>query len=68
MGGKNNNGIKVDIDAHNLYTIKFIADDIPDPSNIYIFNNRRFVCQKIEMEVTGEGLDRVKTGYFYAIL
>ncbi|MDY3967818.1 MAG: hypothetical protein SO028_05410 [Prevotella sp.] len=67
-GLKKNNGIKVDIDAHNLYTIKFIADDIPDPSNIYIFNNRRFVCQKIEMEVTGEGLDRVKTGYFYAIL
>ena len=65
---KKNNGIRVDIDADNLDTSKVIADDIPDPSNIYIFNNRRFVCQKIEMEVTGDGLDRVKTGYFYAIL
>ena len=65
---QHNWGISVEIDSHNLFCIRFLTDDIPDPSNIYIFNNRRFVCQKIELEVSGEGFDRVKTGYFYEIL
>lgn len=56
------------LNAQTTFTIRFLTDDIPDPSKIYIFRNRRFVCQKIEMEVTGEGVSRLKTGYFYEIL
>lgn len=56
------------LNTRATYTIKFLADNIPDASKIYIFRNRRFVCQKIEMEVTGEGVSRLKTGYFYEIL
>lgn len=56
------------IDKNNLLCIKFISDDIPDPSRIYVFHNKRFVCQKIEMQVGTEGMERLKTGYFYEIL
>lgn len=56
------------IDRNNLFCIKFISDDIPDPSKIYVFHNKRFVCQKIEMRVGTEGMERLKTGYFYEIL
>ena len=45
--------------------IKFITEDIPDPANIYIFHNRRYLCSKIEMEVSNDGVSKVKTGYFY---
>ena len=57
-----------DYNSHNLLCIKFLTDDIPDPSKIYIFHNRRFICQKVELEVSGEGISRLKTGYFYEIL
>lgn len=63
-----NNNVKVEIDTHNLYCVKFVTDDIPDPSKIYIFHNRRFVCQKIEMDVSNDGIGKLKTGYFYEML
>lgn len=53
------------VDAHNLQTIKFITDEIPDPSKTYIFHNKRYICQKVEMNVADDGIDKVKTGYFY---
>ena len=56
------------VDKHNLITIKFITDDIPDPSKIFIFRNKRYICEKIEMNVTDDGIDKEKTGYFYEIL
>lgn len=61
-------GQEVKIDTHNLFCIKFPTDDIPNPSKIHIFNNRRFICQKIEMEVSDGTISRLKTGYFYEIL
>ena len=63
-----NSRTPVEIDAHNLFCIKFPTDDLPDPSKIYVFNNRRFICQKVEIEATADGIDRLKTGYFYEIL
>ena len=56
------------VDAHDLISFKFITDDIPDPSKIFIFHNKRYICQKIEMNVTDDGIDKEKTGYFYEIL
>lgn len=56
------------IDIHNLFTIKFVTDDIPDPSTIFVFRNRKFICRKIEMEVRDGCIDQVKTGYFYEVV
>lgn len=55
------------VDAHDLISFKFITDDIPDPSKIYVFNNKRYICEKLEMNVTDDGIDKEKTGYFYEI-
>lgn len=63
-----NNNVNVEIDTHNIYCVKFVTDDIPDPSKIYIFHNRRFVCQKIEIDVSNDGIGKLKTGYFYEML
>lgn len=59
---------KVDIDKNNLFCVRFLTDEVPDPSRIYIFNNRRFICKKIECEVSGDGVDKLKVGYFYELL
>ena len=56
------------VNKHNQFTIKFITDDIPDPTLIYIFRGKRYICDKIEMNVGQNGVDKEKTGYFYEFL
>lgn len=56
------------VNKHNQFTIKFITDDIPDPTLIYIFRGKRYICEKIEMNVGQNGVDKEKTGYFYEFL
>lgn len=70
-GGIRTNSIgrfgNVQVDKNHLVTIKFVTNDIPDPSKIFIFRNKRYICEKIEMNVTDDGIDKEKTGYFYEI-
>lgn len=68
MDGNNSRFKATHVDAHDLITFKFVTDDIPDPSKIFISHNKRYICQKIEMNVTDDGIDKEKTGYFYEIL
>ena len=56
------------INGKNQRCIKFLCDDIPDPTRIFIFHNKRYVCEKIEIQITEKGIDQVKTGYFYEIV
>ena len=65
LGTLHAKGIK--IDNKNCMEVKFKSDDIPDPSKIYIIRNKRFVCEKIEMEVKDDAIEPVYTGYFYML-
>lgn len=65
LGTLHANGLK--IDNKNCMEVKFKSDDIPDPSRIYIIRNKRFVCEKIEMEVKDDAIEPVYTGYFYML-
>lgn len=56
---------KAVIDSNDCMEIKFHADDIPDPSKIFVFHGKRFVCSKIEVEIKDGGIEPIKTGYFY---
>lgn len=65
LGTLHANGLK--IDNKNCMEVKFKSYDIPDPSKIYIIRNKRFVCEKIEMEVKDDAIEPVYTGYFYML-
>ena len=65
LGCLHDNGLR--IDNKNCMEVKFKSDDIPDPSKIYIIRNKRFVCEKIEMEVKDDAIEPVYTGYFYML-
>ena len=65
LGSLHDNGLE--LDKKNCMEIKFKSDDIPDPSKIYIIRNKRFVCEKIEMEVKDDAIEPVYTGYFYML-
>lgn len=50
------------------YCVKFLADDMPDPTQVFLIRNKRFACEKIEAGVDDRGLQRLMTGYFYEML
>ena len=47
------------------HVFKFLADQMPDPTNIFVIRNKRYGCEKIEANVNEEGYDKLMTGYFY---
>lgn len=55
----------VKVQAKIRYCIKFVADRIPDTTSIFLIRNKRFVCEKIETDISPSGLSRLMTGYFY---
>ena len=63
LGTLHDNGLK--IDNKNSLQVKFKSDVIPDPSRTYIIHNRKFVCEKIEMDVKDDQIDKIYVGYFY---
>ena len=65
LGSFHNNGLR--LDNKNSMEVKFKSDEIPDPSQIYIIRNKRFVCAKIEMEVKDDAIEPIYTGYFYML-
>ena len=38
-----------------------------EPTATYIIHGRRYVCHKLELEITDRGLKQLKTGYFYEL-
>lgn len=64
--GKFHNSV-IKIDNRNCMEVKFKSDVIPDPSKIYIIRNKKYVCEKIEMEVKDDAIEPVYTGYFYML-
>lgn len=64
----NKNELDKTIENQNKVVIKFLSDDIPDPTKTFIFYNKKFVCEKIEITVGTGGVDKLKTGYFYEII
>lgn len=67
VGNFHNRGLKIrrNINGNNEVCFKFIFDGKPDPKAIYIVRNKKYICSKIEMAVGENGIDRLKTGYFY---
>lgn len=55
----------VRIDTTVRHCIRFISDRVPDPGDVFIIRNRRFVCEKIEVDIASTGLRKLMTGYFY---
>ena len=56
------------VDKNNEIEFQFVTEKIPDPAYIYTFHNKRYICAKIEMEVTEKGIDPLKNGYFYELI
>ena len=58
----------ISIDTRVEHVVQF-ADRAAalDPTATYIIHGRRYVCHKLELEITDRGLKPLKTGYFYEL-
>lgn len=63
LGSLHDNGLK--IDNKNCLQIKFKSEVIPDLSNTYIIHNKKYACEKIELEVKDDQIEPIFVGYFY---
>ena len=48
-------------------TFKFLSDEIPNPTNLFVARGKLYACEKIEADVKEDGLDKLMTGYFYEV-
>lgn len=49
------------------YTINFQADRLPDVNKVFLIGNKRYLCEKIEVEIDANGLNKVLKGTFYRV-
>ena len=66
LGQLHDNGFSFNMKAK--HTFRFIADQMPDPRDIFIVRGKRYGCEKIEANVGADGFDKLMTGYFYEML
>lgn len=53
------------VDKNNCLQVRFRANNIPNPSANYIIKGKKFICEKIEVDIKDDGIDPICTGYFY---
>ncbi len=56
------------VDGNNEVCVKFLYDGIPDVNKIFSFYGKRYLCSKADIDITEQGIDELKTGYFYELL
>lgn len=58
---------KFAIDTRTEHIFTFLDEDAISPHALYYIGARYYVCKKIELTITPDGIAPVKTGYFYEI-
>lgn len=53
--------------GQTLTKVKIYDHRIPSLDRFFIFDGKKYCCQKIEYTVTNEGIEREKDGYFYTV-
>lgn len=61
------NKSSIKIGATVKHCFKFISDIIPNTSAVFIIHGKKYLCEKIEVNITSDGIDKLMTGYFFAL-
>lgn len=55
--------IRVEATVRNC--MKFLYRGIPETNSIFLIRNKKYLCEKIELDIRPHGLEKLLTGYFY---
>ena len=61
------NVVNKTIDGRVKFTVKFIANNIPDVGSVFIISGQQFLCKKITATITERGISQMLKGEFYRI-
>lgn len=69
IGELHRGGVEIEttVDSNTEVCYSFLMDGLPDPTKIYAFRNKRYLCKKVEVKINAEGINRLKTGYFHEV-
>lgn len=62
------NVVNKKIDGRVKYTVKFIADNVPDVGSVFLIAGQQFLCKKITATFTEKGMSQLLKGEFYRII
>lgn len=62
-----NAGIFVDIDKRIKYSFQFIMDKVPDVRAIFIIRGKRYLCEKLTVRFSNNGMSHLIKGEFYRL-
>ncbi len=66
LGQLHHNGFSFNMQAR--HTFKFICNNIPDATALFVIRNKKYGCEKLEINVTEDGFEHLITGYFYEMI
>lgn len=50
------------------HTFRFLSSTPPDVSQVFLIKGKKYLCEKVEYDITDDGMDTLMTGYFYEII
>ena len=66
LGQLHKNGFSYNMKAK--LCVKFLAENIPNPKDVFVIRNKQYGCEKIEANITESGCDHLITSYLYEML
>ena len=58
----------IEVDQKRKYTFSFLADEIPNVRSLYYIEGKRYLCEKLQVTFTEDGMVSLIKGYFYKIV
>ena len=56
---------QVPVNRKVAYTFRFLTNDMPDPTSLFIIRNKAYRCESLEYQVSEKGRSSLVTGKFY---
>lgn len=57
----------INVDVRIKQCFKFLSNSIPDPSAVFVIENKTYLCRQLEVDISGNGMSKLITGYFYHV-
>lgn len=60
------NSVKINLTKKERF--KFLSSTPPDTSGVFLIRGKKYLCEKVEYDITDSGVHPLMTGYFYEIV
>ena len=58
----------IEVDQKKKYTFSFLADEIPNVRSMFHIEGKRYLCEKLQVTFTEDGMSQLIKGEFYKVV